>query len=329
MKKKLFSIILVVALLATLLIACSNNTAVSNTKLDFPKRDLEIYVPGSAGGGSDVFARTIAKIALDNKLFPKNITVVNKPGGSGSICYGLVAGLPADGYALATVSSSFFTGPITGQSPVSPADFTPIAALATDPIFMLVKSDAQYNTFKEFIEYAKANPGKLSGAGSSGHSSDRIVFEAIKESANLEMNFVPFGSGAEALTQVLGGHLDFTFANPSECMSQIEGKLIKPLVVTLEERFDLFPEVPTLIEEGIDFTLGEFRAIVGPKNMPEDIVKYYSDMIKQLCDTKDWEDGYLKMNMLSNNYLDYTKAGDAINGINEMYTEKINKIGDL
>lgn len=342
----------IIAILTTLLLllgtlaGCSSNTQSSDSgtqqsssadpgkgsesaKPDFPTKNFEFLVPMSAGGGSDVFCRTLVKTVEDNKLCPTGFTVVNKPGGSGSIGWSYVANdHKGNPYELSTVSSSFYTGPLSGQSPVSYKDFTHIIGVAEDPTLLVVPANSPYKTMEELLAAAKANPETITAGGSSGLSMDAVVFYALSDSAGVKMKYVPFGGGGEVMTAVLGGHVTFGFLGPSEVASQIEAGKMRALAVSSADRASgNLAEVPTLKEIGHDVVLSQLRGVVAPLDIPQEAVDYLYDMFKKAIDTPEWKE------FVANNFMEekimgpdeFLKASEEQNAMYSKYLEKIEK----
>ncbi|AGA68319.1 hypothetical protein Desdi_0794 [Desulfitobacterium dichloroeliminans LMG P-21439] len=340
MKKHFRSIVFITALLFLLgSIAGCGSSSSSNQKQDsssgtekaasFPEKDFEFLVPMGAGGGSDVFCRTLVKTVADNKLNPTNITVVNKPGGSGSIGWSYVANdHKGNPYELSTVSSSFYTGPISGQSPVSYKDFTHIIAVAEDPTLLVVPTDSPYQTMEQLLEAAKAKPESISSGGSSGLSMDAVVFYALSDSAGVQMKYVPFAGGGEVMTSVLGGHVTFGFLGPSEAASQLEAGKMKALAVTTEDRAGgILKDVPTLKELGHDVVLSQLRGVVAPSGISQENVDYLHDMFKKATETPEWKE-FVKNNFMEEKIMgpdEFLKASQAQNDMYAKYLDKIEK----
>jgi putative tricarboxylic transport membrane protein len=305
---------------------CAESAAVSASPLNYPVKNAELYVTSAAGGGSDTFARMLTKVITTEQLYPKTITVINKPGGSSAIGYGYVANQPPDGYTMAVVSSSFFTGPATGRSPVSPDDFEEVAALVFDPALLIVTAGAPYKNLDELIAFAKKNPGKVSCAGSQGHSNDRLLFEAVARASGAQMSYIPFDGSSESLAAVMGGHATFTFSSPSEAISQLKGNLVRALAISSEERFNALPDVATLKELGVDFSLFEFRSVVVPKGTPPAIRAYLSDMFAKVAKSETWKKDYLDPYILQGVFLGYEEAEAKKDELNKLYKEMISQI---
>lgn len=334
-KLRLGAVIMAAAFLATSLVGCSNTqTAGTTTKpaaetkpaLNYPTKPIELVVPMSAGGGSDVFARQLAKILQDEKIIPQPVTVVNKPGGSGAIGWAYVAEKKGDPYVISTTSSSFYTVPITGGSPVSLKNFTPLAGLGQDPNLLMVSYDSKYKTLDELIAAAKSGENKVSAAGSSGASDDAIIYKILEDKIGAKMKYVPFTGGGEVMTALLGGHVDFAFVNPSEGLAQIEGKKLRALAVSADARLTSLPDVPTFKEKGLDITLAQLRGIVAPLNIDPEIVKYLESAFKKASESQAWKD-FLKTNGVQGTFLNAADYGKKSEQVNKTYEEYITKMG--
>ena len=127
----------------------------------YPNRPIELVVPFGPGGGSDIFARNFVKYMQEEKLLPVVFNVINKPGGSGVVGYNSVAMKKADPYTMATVSSSFWTTPLVGQSPISYKDFTPIAGVGYDTFMLIARVQSPFQNLQDVIAAAKKDPGKI------------------------------------------------------------------------------------------------------------------------------------------------------------------------
>jgi len=329
MKKNIRWITIILACLLVLATAVGCSQPAAKQEAKFPEKPFEFLVPFSAGGGSDVFCRQLVKVVEDNKFSTQPIVVVNKPGGSGSIGWSYVAkDHKGDPYELSTVSSSFYTGPLSGQSPVSYKDFTHIIALCEDPNLILVPADSKYKTVKELLDDAKANPDKISAAGSSGLSIDAIAFHMMQDQSGAKMKYVPFGGGGEVMTAIMGGHVTFGFLGPSEASAQIEAGKLRALAVTTEDRVggDL-KDVPTMKESGYDVVIAQTRGIVAPKDIPADAVKYIEDMFYKASQTAEWKD-FLAKNFMEEKIIkgaDFEKQSEEQSKKFEKYLSLIQK----
>ncbi len=316
--------------LLSTLVACNKPAATPEAAASkYPEKPFEMIVPMSAGGGSDVFIRTLTKVVADNKLSPQPMVVVNKPGGSGSIGWSYVANdHKGNPYELSTVSSSFYTGPLSGQSPVSYKDFTHIMALCVDPNLLLVSADSKYQTLQELLADAKANPEKISAAGSSGLSVDAITFYSLQEKSGTKMKYVPFGGGGEVMTSIMGKHTTYGFLGPSEAAAQIEAGKLRALAVTTADRVSgELKDVPTLKELGYDIVMAQTRGIVAPTGISAEQVKYLEDVFTKAAATPEWKkfvaDNFMEETIMNSEQ--FTKESENISKMFEKYLSVIGK----
>ncbi|MDF2523094.1 MAG: hypothetical protein K0R31_735 [Clostridiales bacterium] len=182
---------------------------------------------------------------------------------------------------------------------------------------LLVRKESKFNTFKEMADFAKANPGKVTGAGTAGLSDDAISFFALKRSTGADYNYVPFAGGGEVVTALLGGHVDFAYLSPSEAQAQIEAGKVKALATTSGSRLALFPNSPTYKELGVPVELAQNRGVVAPKGIPADAKQFLQNMLKKVSETPEWKD-YIKKSSMVEKYLDsdgYTKFSNEVNSI--------------
>lgn len=329
--RKVLALLLAIMLVTSFVVGCSSapkeEAKKEEVKPAYPERAIEMTIPFSAGGGSDIFARSIVKIVTDNKWVSQPINVVNKPGGSGSIGYAYVAEKKGNPYYIATVSSSFYTAPLLGNSPVSYKDFTPVAGLAMDTLALFVKTDSDIKSVKDIIERAKANPKSIAVGGTSGTSDDAVMYRVLQDKAGIELKYVPFESGGQVMTALLGGHVDVVWANPGEALTQVEAGQARAIVVASEERIPGFEDVPTLIEEGIDAKLAQFRGVIMPKDAPQEAVDYLEGVLKQLHESQAWQEEYIKANSITPRFLPQKEFAEAIVELSDMYAQIFAEIG--
>jgi putative tricarboxylic transport membrane protein len=294
----------------------------------YPNKTIEFIVPMGAGGGSDIFCRTTVKIIQDKKLCPVTINVINKPGASGSIGWSYVANnKKGDPYTISTTSSSFWTGPASGASPVNYKNFTHIINMVEDPRLIVVHAQSPFKSYEELIDFAEKNPKKLNCGGSAGHSMDAILFQKMMEQTKTDMKYVPFAAeGADPTTTLMGGHIDFAFLGISEVMPQVEAGKLRVLAVSSEERVTgLFADIPTMKEKGVDAALTQLRGVVAPLDIPQDAVTFLENMFFKAMETREWKD-FVEQNGSVERVLpgtDFLKESEVINNMTvEMFIKK-------
>ena len=270
---------------------------------NFPTKPITLVVHAAAGGGSDIFARTLSAAFDKEKLLSQPIVVENKPGGSGAIAFAYVAGKKADPHFLLTAVTSFLTTPILRKSQFTPKDFTPIANFAFDEYMMIAKAGGKYKSMKDVIADAKSSPKKVTVGGTQLVSSDSICAYLIEKVAGVQFNFIVFNSGGEVNAALMGGHIDLAVSNPGEALELAKAGKVLTLGVFAQKRLAGAPDVPTLREQGIDAIYVQNRGLVAPGGIPEDARKVLEDAMLKYTKTKIYKD-YLAEGMLSEAWMD-------------------------
>jgi len=268
-----------------------------------PAKPIEMVVASGAGGGNDLFARTVVKMIQDNKLCPQPIVVMNKPGGSSSIGYAYLSSKKGDPYTISTINSSFYTTPLVGGSPVSIKDFEFITNMCDDALALVVGSKSPYMTLADLFAAIKAAPGKINGGGTSNISYDAIACYMINDKAG-GISYVPFSGGGEMMTAVLGGHIDFAMANPVECQEQVTAGNLRMLAVSSKNKLGRFPDVKTFKEQGIDIVMVQSRGFITSKGMPTEAMAYYEGLFKKVYDLPEFQK-YMAEESQVGNYLNH------------------------
>lgn len=289
--------------------ASSGSTAAAST--DAPSGgfklsgDVEFVCPYSAGGGSDLYARTAGNIMGEKGLLGgRTITVNNKTGGSGAVGDAYTATKAGDGTVITTYVSAQITGPMINGTEITYKDLTPICNLAMDEYTIGVLSTAEYKTLDEFIAYAKANPGKITVGGSGSGTEDNLVTGLMQMYCGIEVEYIPYNSSAEVMTAMLGGHINAGIYNPNEAISQYEAGDVLLLAAFGPERISVLPDVPTFTELGYDqVVFQQFRGIFGPGNMSQEAVDFWVSVFQEVIQDSTWTDGYLAKNGLTSKFL--------------------------
>ncbi|MGH1427403.1 MAG: tripartite tricarboxylate transporter substrate binding protein [Arenicella sp.] len=257
-------ILLLSVVFSTFMISNANAT-------DWPSRTINLTVGYGAGGTTDSTARVLS--SLMEKDLGKKVTVLNKPGGGGSVAAALAKTQKADGYNVFT----FTTGaavltPHMQDLPYDPLkDFTFIAQFAQWNLGVVVPKDAPYNTLQELVQHAKANPGKISYAIAGTGTPQHLVMERLALHEGISWKAVPFKGGAASVTALLGGHVD-VMAGATEWLPQVKSGDFKLLAILTEKPMKQFPEVPTLLGLGYPISAPSILGIAGPAGMPKDVV---------------------------------------------------------
>jgi putative tricarboxylic transport membrane protein len=294
----------------------------------FPEKPIQLIVHAGAGGGSDIFARTLAAANDKEKYFPQAIVVENKPGGSGAIAFSYVAGKKGDPYFLLTAVTSFITTPLVRKAPYGLKDFTPIANFAFDEYMLMVKSDSKFKTVKDVTDFAKANPKKLTVGGTQLGSSDSVCSYLIEKAAGVTLNYVVFNSGGEVNAALLGGHIDLAVSNPGEALELAKANKIRNLGVFSEKRLAGAPDVPTLKEQGLDALYVQNRGLVAPAGIPTEARKALEAGLQKYTQSATFKK-YVEDNMLSMAWMDGPAFGAWLEKEHSRYQTVLKDMGLL
>ena len=248
----------------------------------YPSKPVKILVPFVAGGTSDIVAR-----AVSQKLNEAGYTTVveNRPGANGSIAGEALAKSPNDGYTLLVGSIGTFAinmGLYKNAKYDVLRDFDAITVAVRTPNVLIVPPNFPANNLKEFIEYARKNPGKVAYGSSGSGSSDHLSAEMFKLQTQTFGVHIPYRGGAAAQTDIMAGNIEASFQNFGTVVPYIKAGRMKALGVTSRQRMPQLPEVPTLIESGMkDFDVTSWQAVAAPKGTPPEILrKLHADIAK-------------------------------------------------
>lgn len=300
------------------------SVAVSTAFANYPTRNIEVVVPYSAGGGTDLVTRAFVDVA--NKYLPHNMGVVNKTGGGGAVGLTEIAMARPNGYKIGTGTVELTMLPNLGLVQWKAADVTPIARLNAEPAAISVKSDAPWNSYQEFIDYAKANEGKIrignSGSGAIWH----IAAEALADVAGVKFTHIPYNGANPAVTELLGGHIEAVTVSPAEVVTHVNNGTIKILAVMADERLAAFPDVPTLKELGVDLSIATWRGIVAPKNISDEVKTVLEDVALKVNQDPAFKSALEKMN-LTHAYLNSEDFAKEIEKDNAFFNHIMTKLG--
>jgi len=254
--------------LALLLLALCISNANAQT---YPNKPVKLIVPFPAGSATDQVARVIG--AELQAALGQPFVVENKPGAQGSIAATEVARAAPDGYTLMVGTNT----PLAANPSLfkklnyDPAkDFAPVARLSTISFMIMVRPDFPAKSFKEFLAHAKANPGKLSaGYGSAGSQVSQAMLRSM---GGIDFIDVPYKGLPQAITDVLGGQISFTFADLANALAPIKGGKLRGIAVTSAKRSALAPDVPSIAEELSGYELIAWFALVAPAGTPAPVV---------------------------------------------------------
>ena len=279
---------------------------------DYPNRPVSLIVPWPAGGTTDIGMRALA--SATEKYLKQKIVVENRPGAGGVLGPQQVAQNAApDGYTLVQIPITVFRFPFMRKTALDPAtDFTYIIGVSGYTFGVVVRNDAPWKSFKELIDYARANPGKINygtpGAGTTLH----ITMEQIAKQQGIKWTHVPFKGTSETTGALLGGHVD-AVADATGWASLVNGGQLRLLVLWTATRSKNWPDAPTLRETGIDMVSNSPFGIAGPKGMDPAVVKIIHDAFKKGAEDPAYLEATAKLDqepayMSSDDYRRYAAA---------------------
>jgi tripartite-type tricarboxylate transporter receptor subunit TctC len=249
----------------------------------WPDKPIKIIVPWAPGGSTDILARTVAeKLA---RSLGQPVVVENKSGASGNIGSELVAKSAPDGYTLLFGSMSTHA--------INPAldanmrfrgvdDFTPLALLAFVTNTMVAHPSVPASSVKEFIAYAKANPGKVSYASAGAGSTNHLSAALLEKMAGISMLHVPYKGGAPAVLDTVGGQVQIFFTAGTQSLPHVKAGKLKLLAVTESKRSALLPNVPTVAETVPGYEMAVWYGAFGPAGLPADIQRKLNAEINRI-----------------------------------------------
>ena len=259
---------------------------------DFPTKPISIICPWSAGGGTDRTARFMAE-QLSAKL-GQPVNVINKTGGGGAVGFSAGATAKPDGYTIINLTFEINTLKHLGYSELTPEDYTPLIQFNEDASAVIVHAESPYQTVKDLLEDIKAKPeGAFTFSGSSIGSVWDLARVGMLNDYGIDPNkvkYIPSKGAAPAITELLGKHVDVITCSYPEAASQVEGGALKALAVMADERNPQFDQVPTLKEQGIDFSYGTWRGYALSKNADADATKVLIDAFQEIVVSEEFKD---------------------------------------
>ena len=251
----------------------------------YPNKPVTIVTAFGPGSASDTITRVVAQplgVALK-----QSVIVEARPGANGAISAMYVARAPADGYTLLmTTNSPHSAAPFLMKNiaydPIK--DFAPISRLGSFTLMLVVHPSIPAKSVKELIEYARANPGKLTFA--SGNTAGVVGGETLKHWAKLDMLHVPYKSSPQALTDVIAGRVSMMVADFTTGMPHVQSGALRALAITRIKRSPLYPELPTMDEAGVTgFDLDAWAGFVAPANTPPEVVTLLNKEMRTIIDS--------------------------------------------
>jgi putative tricarboxylic transport membrane protein len=265
-----------------------------------PTKPVEIVVPAGPGGAADQMVRALQGIITKHHLMKQPIVVLNMAGASGG--EGLMDTKASKGnpHKLVMAFSAIYTVPASAKLPFNWRDLNPVALVALDEFLLWDNAEAPQKTTAEFLAAAKAaGPGVFKMGGTGSKREDQIITVAIEKAAGVKFSYIPYTSGGQAATQLVGKHTESNVNNPSENVAQWRAGQVRALCVLSPTRIvykqkitkdQAWSDIPTCKETGLDVSYQMLRAFFLPGGTTPDQVAYYVDVLKQATATPEWKE---------------------------------------
>jgi len=303
-------------------------TSVAAAQQFTPTKQVDIVVHTGAGGGNDAFIRAVLVALKKDNLLSANFVVVNKTGGGSTSAMSYLREKTGDSHTIAIYSSVWVTdGLVQEAAPLTIDKLTPVSGMVLEPGLVVVRAESPFKTLKDFIDAAKANPGKLKQSGGSTLSRDAVVRYVLMNHTKADWSFISFPSGGERIAAVLGGHVDMMMIEPSEAGELIRSGKLRAIAQIADQRIEGFPDVPTIKEAGFNIpNVPQSRGVVGPPDMPAAAVAYYDDLFKRAAASPAYRE-YLKSTQLENVYLSSAELGKFLKSYQDQLREILKGAG--
>ncbi len=258
---------------------------------DYPTRPITAINAFPPGGVADVVGRPL--LAMMEKPLKQPVVMLNKTGAGGAVGFAAAAKAPADGYTILVALSSISHFPVTDRINGKPVayelkDFAPIALVTADPTVLVVRTDGPYKSVKDFIDAAKANPGKINYSSSGVYGALHVAMEIFANAANIRLFHVPYQGGGPAVTALLSGQVEALASGPAAAMAQIKGGKMRALASWSTERLALIPDVPTFKELGYDAEFYLWCGVMVPAATPPDIQMKLRNAVREAVATPEF-----------------------------------------
>ncbi|MFA6021873.1 MAG: tripartite tricarboxylate transporter substrate binding protein [Rhodospirillales bacterium] len=266
-----------------------------------PEKEVTLVIPYAPGGGTDVIGRILVKVINESKLSPVQWVAVNRAGGGGLVGMKYVIDHAKDNSIITLVTSTGVATSKLQDSDINWLKLTPISNLIIDPQFLATHADSGFKTIQDVIAFAKAHPTELRVGGATIGSEDSLCNLMMEKYVGIRTQYVAFEGGGDIRKNLMGGHLQAGWLNPSEMEGLLvsQGGKIVPIAVALKDRFAAYPDVPTFAEAGYPGVVFDlfFRGILGTPGMSDEAVAFYDNIIGKAVELPEYKNALEKGNI--------------------------------
>jgi tripartite-type tricarboxylate transporter receptor subunit TctC len=257
----------------------------------YPTKPVTMIVPFPPGGVADIVGRPLA--ASMEKTLKQPVVIVNRTGAGGAVGMAAAAKSAPDGYTILMGLSSISIFPVSDRimgkaPPYELKDFAPIALVTADPTVLVVRADGPFRTLKDFVEYAKANPGKINYSSSGVYGTLHVAMEIFANAAGIKLFHVPYQGGGPAVTALLGGQVEASAQGPAAAIGQIRAGKMRALAGWGTERLKLLPDIPTFKELGYDAEFYIWSGVFAPAATPAPVLGRLREAVRAAANSAEF-----------------------------------------
>ena len=290
----------------------------------YPTGPITIVVPYSPGV-TDQQMRVIAPVM--QRLSGQTVVIENRAGAGGAIGARFVAAAKPDGYTLLYAAPAVITVlPVMQATPYATGDLLPVARVTSNPHVLAIRANAPFSTLPEMIAYGRANPGKIRFGSSGTGTAVHLAGEAFARAGGFKIKHIPFKGLNEAITQVLGGDIDFVVGLPVAILPLVKDGKMKALAQFGATRSPLAPDVPTLREQGVDLSLAVDIGLFGPKDLSAERVGQIDALLAAAMKSPE-VDAYVRSGVATVDYLDAAGYGKLVDADRQLEGSLLTELG--
>jgi tripartite-type tricarboxylate transporter receptor subunit TctC len=262
----------------------------------YPHRTVTLLTHSSPGGGSDVFLRDLAKHL--GPIMNVRFIVENVTGGSGAKAMTTVAKAKPDGSVYYATTPTYIQTSLLSKPEFGYTSLEPVAIVFQDPEVIFARGDAPWKSLSDVLDHARRDPGKSRWGAANPASLERIAMERLAKKAGVKAPIVPHEGGGDMMINVLNGTLDIGVGEVQEMQGQLQAGKIRILATLSDQRLALYPDVPTVKEQGVDLVVRKFRGLAGPKGIPPEVTKALEAGIAKALADPAYKASYTKNDLL-------------------------------
>ena len=278
-----------------------------------PSRPIELVVHSAPGGGSDVFAKELAKIIETEKVLGQPLRIVNKTARAGLEAMAYLVEKKGADHTIAIFTNTWIATPLTAKDArYTVRDLTPLVRLVLEPTIAVVRADQPHKTMREFVEAARKAPGALKQAGGSVTAIESLTGLLVQKAAGVQWTFIPTPSIKDRIGNLLAGTVDLIVPQPQDVNEHIASGRMRPIATFTEKRLAILPQVSTIREQGINVPLiANSRGVLAPPGIPKAVIDYWEGAFARLVKTASWRK-YLAENQVEDVFLGSRDLGASL-----------------